>query len=63
MNCFTVWNRFAWTAGDLWREAVNGYVVATSKLYGSTAQLARRALKPVHTRVSSNLKRLGKVSK
>jgi hypothetical protein len=48
---------------DLWREAVNGYVVGTSKLSGSTAQLARRALKPVHTRVSSNLKRLGKVSK
>lgn len=47
----------------LLRNTMNGYVVTASKLSGSTAQLARRALKPVRSRVSRNLKRLGKISK
>jgi hypothetical protein len=42
------------------RDTVNSSAVAASKLSGSTAQLARRALKPVHTRVSGNVRRLGK---
>ena len=42
------------------RDTMNGYVVDASKLSGSTAQLARRALKPVHSRVSNSLKRLNK---
>jgi hypothetical protein len=44
-------------------DTMAGSVVAASKLSGSTAQLARRALKPVHARVSANAKRLGKKSK
>lgn len=48
---------------NLLRNTMNGYAVAASKLSGSTAQLARRALKPVHTRVNGNLKRLGRISK
>ncbi len=42
------------------RNTMTDSVVAASKLSGSTAQLARRALKPVHTRVSGNVRRLGK---
>ena len=42
------------------RDTMTRSVVAASKLSGSTAQLARRALKPVHTRVSGNVRRLGK---
>jgi hypothetical protein len=42
------------------RNTLTGSVVAASKLSGSTAQVARRALKPVHTRVSGNVRRLGK---
>ena len=42
------------------RDTMAGSIVATSKLSGSTAQLARRALKPVHARVSANVRRLGK---
>ena len=41
------------------RDTLSGSVVAASKLSGSTAQLAQRALKPVHTRVSGNMRRLG----
>ncbi len=42
------------------RDTMTSSVVAASKLSGATAQLARRALKPVHTRVSGNLRRRGK---
>jgi hypothetical protein len=42
------------------RNTMIGSAVAASKLSGSTAQTARRALKPVHTRVSGNVRRLGK---
>jgi hypothetical protein len=42
------------------RDMMTDTVMATSKLSGSTAQVARRALKPVHTRVSANVRRLGK---
>jgi hypothetical protein len=42
------------------RDTMTDSVVAASKLSGSTAHLARRALKPVHTRVSGNVRRLGK---
>lgn len=45
------------------RNMISEYVVTTSKISGSAAQLARRALRPVSARVSGNLKRLGKVSK
>lgn len=45
------------------RDTMAGSVVAASKLSGSTAQLARRALKPVHTRVSGNVRRLGRLAK
>ena len=45
------------------RDTMASSVVAASKLSGSTAQLARHALKPVHTRVSGNVRRLGRVSK
>ncbi|HEX7455020.1 MAG TPA: hypothetical protein VF296_03170 [Gallionella sp.] len=44
----------------LLRDTMTSSVVAASKLSGSTAELARRALKPVHTRVSGNVRRLGK---
>ena len=36
------------------------FAVAASKLSGSAARLARRALTPVHKRVSGNVRRLGK---
>jgi hypothetical protein len=42
------------------RDMMTSSVVAASKLSGSTAELARRALKPVHTRISGNVRRLGK---
>lgn len=42
------------------RDTMTSSVVAASKLSGSTAQLARRALKPVHKRLSGNVRRLGK---
>jgi hypothetical protein len=45
---------------SLLRNTMNGSVGAASKLSGSTAQLARRALTPVQSRVSKNLKRLNK---
>ena len=45
------------------RDTKAGSIVAASKLSGSTAQLARRALEPVHARVSGNARRLGKKSK
>jgi hypothetical protein len=45
------------------RDTMASSVVAASKLSGSTAQLARCALKPVHTRVRGNVRRLGKTSK
>jgi hypothetical protein len=42
------------------RDTMAGSVVAASKLSGSTAQLARRALGPVHARARGNIRRLGK---
>ena len=45
------------------RDTMAGSVVAASRLSGSTARLARRALKPVHTRVSGNVRRLGRLSR
>jgi hypothetical protein len=44
------------------RDTMTSSVVAASKLSGSTAQLAQSALKPVHTRVSGNVRRLGRMS-
>jgi hypothetical protein len=41
------------------RDTMANSLVAASKLSGATAQLARRALKPVHARVSGNVRRLG----
>lgn len=41
-------------------DTMTGSVVAASKLSGSTARIARSALKPVHKRVSANARRLGK---
>ena len=45
------------------RDTRTGLVVAASKLSGSTARLAQRALKPVHSRVSGNVRRLGRKAK
>jgi hypothetical protein len=45
------------------RDTLANSVVAASKISGATAQLARRALKPVHTRVSGNVRRLGKIAR
>lgn len=45
------------------RDTMGSSVAAASKFSGSTAQLARCALKPVHTRVSGNVTRLGRVAK
>lgn len=42
------------------RDTMTGSVVAASKLSGSTARIARRALTPVRRRVSGNARRLGK---
>ena len=41
------------------RDTMSSSVVAASKLSASMAHLALRALKPVHTRVSGNVRRLG----
>jgi hypothetical protein len=41
------------------RDTMANSVVAASKFSGATAQFARRALKPVHARVSGNVRRLG----
>jgi hypothetical protein len=45
------------------RDTVLQSTVAASKLSGSTALLAGRALKPVHTRVKGNARRLGRKSR
>lgn len=42
------------------RDTMTGSAIAASKLSGSTAQIARRALTPVRRRVSGNARRLGK---
>jgi hypothetical protein len=42
------------------QDTMTGSVIAAAKLSGSTAQIARRALTPVHRRVSGNARRLGK---
>ena len=47
----------------LLRDTMTSSVVVASKVAGATAQLARRALKPVHSRVSGNVRRLGKRAK
>lgn len=52
--------RFSTLGDSLYMHTMTSSVIAASKLSGSTAQLARRALKPVHTRVSGNVRRLGK---
>lgn len=45
------------------RDTMAGSLVAASKLSGSTAQLARCALQPVHTRVSGNVIRLCRIAR
>ena len=45
------------------RDTLSGSVVSAAKLSGATAQLARRALAPVHTRIKGNARRLGRKSK
>ena len=42
------------------RDMTAGSVAAAARLSGSTARVARRGLKPVHKRVSGNVRRLGK---
>jgi hypothetical protein len=42
------------------RDTLNNSMAAASGLSGSTVKLAKSALKPVHTRVSRNARRLGK---
>jgi hypothetical protein len=42
------------------RDTMANTAVVASKLSGSTAQLAQRALKPVHSRVLGNVRRLTK---
>lgn len=42
------------------RDSINDSVATAVKLSGSTARIARRALNPVHKRVSKNVKRLRK---
>jgi hypothetical protein len=42
------------------RDTMADSAVTASKLSGCTAQLARRALKPAHTRVKANVRRLGR---
>lgn len=42
------------------RDAMTSSVASGSKLSGSTAKVARAALRPVHARVSGNVRRLGK---
>jgi hypothetical protein len=57
-------SRTATESGDhqsrLVRDTLNNSVAAASQLSGSAAKLAGSALKPVHTRVRRNAKRLGK---
>jgi hypothetical protein len=45
------------------RDTLASSIAAASKHSGSTARLVRGALKPVHTRVSENVRRLGKTAK
>jgi hypothetical protein len=45
------------------RDTLNNSVAATSKLSSGAAQLARRALSPVHARVRGNVRRLGRTSR
>jgi hypothetical protein len=47
----------------LLRDTLQGSVDTASKLSTSTAKIARSALKPVHKRVRSNAKRLGKTAR
>jgi hypothetical protein len=47
----------------LMRETLSGSAAATSKLSRSAAQVADRALKPVHARATANARRLGKKKK
>jgi hypothetical protein len=42
------------------RDTMTGSVIAASKLSGSTAEVARRALTPVRRRISGNARRLGR---
>jgi hypothetical protein len=42
------------------RDMLHNSMAAASGLAGSTVKVARGALKPVHTRVSRNARRLGK---
>lgn len=42
------------------RDTATGSAAAASKLSGTAARIARSALKPVHKRVSSNVRRLRK---
>lgn len=42
------------------RDTMSNTVIAASKLSGSTANVAQRALKPVHSRVLGNARRLTK---
>ena len=44
------------------RDTVTSSIAAASELSGSTARLARGALKPVHARVSENVRRLGRAA-
>jgi len=45
------------------RDTMASSAVAASKLSGATAQLAQRALAPVHARVKGNARRLGRKSR
>lgn len=45
------------------RDTMSGSVAAASTLSGSAAEVARRALNPVHARLRGNVKRLGRKSK
>jgi hypothetical protein len=47
----------------LMHDTMTSSTVAASKLCGATAKLARSAVKPVHKRVSGNVRRLGRMSK
>ena len=42
------------------RDTLSGSAVATSQLSRSAAQVANRALKPIHSRATGNARRLGK---
>jgi len=45
------------------RDTLVSSAVTASKLSGTTAKLARRALRPVHARVKANVRRLGAKTK